>query len=261
MSGLKMSVLYLGRVECIRNHLVACDDPERIIVSPMVATLIQHPELGNILYDTGNSPYWHWEYGEHLNEVYPVVEFISIKDALAEKGLTPDDIDILIMSHLHFDHVGGLRYFKGTKCLKNIIIAEEDLKAACLAAYTGQDDVSAYRRSLWDIEGAVYKPINGEVELADDLKLFVQKSHTPGVIGMILKTENHGTILATGDTLYTRDAFEGRIPPGGNINKSQQEFFDQADLLEQMAKDLDATIFFGHDYDQVRDWNSQGWLD
>ncbi len=261
MSGLKMSILYLGRVDCIRNHLVACDDPERMISSPMVATLIQHPTLGNILYDTGNSPYWDWEYSEHLNEVYPITEFISIKDALAEKGLTPDDIDILIMSHLHFDHTGGLRYFKGTKAIKNIIIAEEDLKAACLAAFTGQEESSAYQRSLWDVEGAVYKPINGEVDLADDLKLFVQKSHTPGVIGMIIKTDNHGTILSTGDTLYTRDSYEQQIPPGGNINKTQQEFFDQANLIKTMQEQYDATIFFGHDYDQVREWNAKGWID
>ena len=165
------------------------------------------------------------------------------------------------MTHLHFDHAGGLQYFKGTKAIKNVIVAEADLMAACMAMFTGQNEVSAYRRSLFDVEGIVYKPISGEVDLADDLKLFVQKSHTPGVIGMIIKTEHHGTILSTSDTLYTRDAFEEMIPPGGNINKTQQEFFDQVELIKAMAKEYNATIFFGHDYDQVRDWNSKGWMD
>ena len=106
---MKISVLYLGRMECQRLHLVACEDEQTMITSPMSAILIQHPTLGNILYDTGNSPFYRTEYTPEMLTNYPIVEFISVEDALAEKGLTPSDIDLLILSHLHFDHTGGLR--------------------------------------------------------------------------------------------------------------------------------------------------------
>ena len=73
--------------------------------SPVSALLIRHPRLGNILYDTGNSPYSRWEYGEAINSVYPVGSFVSIEQALSLHGLKCSDIDMIILSHLHFDHV------------------------------------------------------------------------------------------------------------------------------------------------------------
>ena len=40
---------------------------------------------------------------------YPITEMITIEEALAKEGLTPGDIDQLILSHLHFDHAGAWR--------------------------------------------------------------------------------------------------------------------------------------------------------
>jgi len=41
---------------------------------------------------------------------YGVVEETKMKESLAELGLTVNDIDALLMTHLHFDHAGGLTY-------------------------------------------------------------------------------------------------------------------------------------------------------
>ena len=106
--GMKISVLYLGRMEFPKFRLVQWDDEVEMIKSPAVAILIQHPTLGNLLYDTGNSPDHARVYTPDMLHNYPVVECISIKEALAAKGLTPDDIDRIIISHLHFDHAAGL---------------------------------------------------------------------------------------------------------------------------------------------------------
>lgn len=59
---MKISVLYLGRIECKKDALVRCDDQNAMIKSPMSAILIQHPVLGNVLYDTGNHPLYNTEY-------------------------------------------------------------------------------------------------------------------------------------------------------------------------------------------------------
>ena len=77
---------------------------------PAVSLLIQHPTLGNILYDTGNSEHFAALYSEEMLHNYPVTECITIEQALAEKGLKPEDIDLIILSHLHFDHAGGLSH-------------------------------------------------------------------------------------------------------------------------------------------------------
>ena len=115
---MKINVLYLGKIYCKRDNLVQCEDKSQMIQSPINAILIQHPELGNILYDTGNSPDYEQKYPVSVLETYPIPEFVSIEEALKEHGLTVNDIDMLILSHLHFDHSGGLptlrerRHFK-----------------------------------------------------------------------------------------------------------------------------------------------------
>lgn len=255
---MKCSLLYLGRIECLRLNLVACPDETAMIRSPMFALLIEHPTLGNILYDTGNHPFYSSLYPQDVKTIYPITDYISIEDALAEKGLTPQDIDLLILSHLHFDHAGGLQYFAGTKALQNVMVAEEELKNAYYSVMTGQS--GAYVKALFDLEGVRYYPIHDTLRLADDLTLFLQQSHTPGVIGMIFRTKSKGTIIATGDTVYTRDSYEQELPPGGKINKTQQEFFDNLARLKQMQKAHHATMLFGHDYDQAISWAKEGWI-
>lgn len=237
---------------------MACDSDTETIQCLIPAVLIQHPTLGNILYDTGSTPLHHTEHSKHVRENFPVTEFISIEDALAEKGLTPADIDILILSHLHFDHAGGLKYFAQTNAIKKVIVSEGDLKQAYFDVMTGVE--IAYCRPLFDVPGIQFTPINDTFQLAEDITLFVQKCHTPGVIGLMIKTENAGTVIMTGDTIYTRENYEKLIPPGGDNSKSKDDFFANCERIKKMVEKENATIFFGHDESQVKEWNQKGWI-
>ena len=119
-------------------------------------------------------------------------------------------------------------------------------------ASTGQSDLAGrWFRELFDVEGIVYRGISGGTVLAEDLRLFVQKSHTPGVIGLVLETKSRGTIITTSDTVYTRENYEKRLPPGGTINKTEQEFYDNLAVIEEMKEKYSAEILFGHDYEQI----------
>lgn len=57
----------------------------------------------NVLVDTG--------LGNKLNakwrDVYAVKKDGALLEELAEVGVSPDDIDVVILTHLHFDHAGG----------------------------------------------------------------------------------------------------------------------------------------------------------
>ena len=247
--GLKLRVLYLGKMEFPRFRLVECDNEATMVVSPAVALLIQHPTLGNILYDTGNSADFLKTYTPEMLHNYPITEMITIEEALAKEGLTPGDIDQLILSHLHFDHAGGLQHFVGTKAIDHVLVSEADLKQAWWAVTTGNN--GAYIRSLFDVEGIRFETIHDTTWLADDLGLFIQASHTPGVIGLILKTEHHGTILTTSDAIYTADSYRQALPPGGTINATTDEFYDNLERIKAMEKNYNATLLFGHDIDQT----------
>lgn len=246
---MKISVLYLGRIECKKNDLVQCGNQEEMIKSPISAILLQHPVLGNILYDTGNSPFYASEYPRETLDTYPIPEFISIEEALKEQGCRLSDIDGIILSHLHFDHAGGLRYFRGTKAIKNVLVSEAELKNAFYQVMTGQG--GAYVKSLFDLDEVGYKTINQDMVLAEDVKLFIQNSHTPGLIGMQLKSKSKGNLLVTGDTVYTRENYEKELPPGGSINKTQKEFYDNLAMLKELKRKNSSMVIYGHDYEQI----------
>ncbi|MFQ5426126.1 MAG: MBL fold metallo-hydrolase, partial [Gaiellales bacterium] len=74
---------------------------------PAYGVLIEHPE-GLFLVDTG--------FGlEHTNRVLPFelpeqTPEQTIPEQLRLCGFEPSDVTTLLMSHLHFDHVGGTRF-------------------------------------------------------------------------------------------------------------------------------------------------------
>lgn len=59
----------------------------------------------NVLFETGIGAFFE----PKLRERYGVVEDRHVLlDSLKAAGLTHEDIDVVVLSHLHFDHVGGL---------------------------------------------------------------------------------------------------------------------------------------------------------
>lgn len=68
-------------------------------------------------------------------------------------------------------------------------------------------------------------------------------------------------MLFTGDTVYLKDAYEKELPPGGAINKTNEEFYRNLKVLKEMQQALGAEIFYGHDYEQARAWRELGWIE
>ena len=57
----------------------------------------------NILVETGNGTKW----DAKLRNIYGFAEGDPYGDSLAKAGVKPEEIDLVINSHLHFDHAGG----------------------------------------------------------------------------------------------------------------------------------------------------------
>lgn len=90
---------------------------------PALAFLLHHDDLGYIMVDTGYSKefltatqsfparFYRWVTPVKMREKQSVIA------QLKEHGIEPTDIKIIILSHLHADHVGDLRAFSQSQIL------------------------------------------------------------------------------------------------------------------------------------------------
>lgn len=84
---------------------------------PMAAKiLLLRSAEKNILVDTGNSPFM----ADKLQKIYGIsFDEFDIESSLKKHGLIPNDVTDVILTHLHFDHVGGAVLGDGTPRFAN----------------------------------------------------------------------------------------------------------------------------------------------
>lgn len=89
----------------------------RAIDFPALVGLIEHPQRGLMLYDTGYSQHFHKatkRFPECLYRMLTPVTLPPEEELLAQlesRGIRASDIETIFISHFHADHVAGLRDF------------------------------------------------------------------------------------------------------------------------------------------------------
>ena len=171
-------------MEIVRLHLARIDALRRI---PVHGFVIKHPRAGAILVDTGVG--WPTE----LVKEWKVVNRHAA-DALAEHGLSPADVRIVINSHLHFDHCGQNAVFKH---------APFYVQRTELARARRQEKAT----SAWfDFAGARFELIDGDAEIAEGVRVVATPGHTAGHQSVVVDTPDGGAVMI-GDAAYTADIY------------------------------------------------------
>jgi len=96
---------------------------------------------------------------------------ISVEDGLSQLGMKPEDIEIVIITHLHWDHVALARMYTRAK----FIVQKKELD---YARSPHPIDAHLYERS--DFEGLHLEVIDGQQEIASGLSVFLTPGHSPG---------------------------------------------------------------------------------
>lgn len=121
-----ISALDGGHLTLPESLFVTDANPEKKATVPSLCFLIQHPSLGNngretmnVLFDLGLKRDLN-EYtpamASHIANRQPVITDPDCAASLRAGGLEPDtDIDIVMLSHVHWDHVGTPSDYKSAK--------------------------------------------------------------------------------------------------------------------------------------------------
>ena len=133
-----------------------------------------------ILVDTGAGR----KYSPKERDIYGVGEEPDVVARLASLGMEPGDVDLVINTHLHFDHCGGNTRQKGEEVVPSFpnatyIVAREDyMTATCRNERTAV----SYRSENWEPlqEASRLKLVDGEQEIVPGVSLVHTPGHTPG---------------------------------------------------------------------------------
>ena len=143
---------------------------------PVYAHVIEHPD-GRVLVDTG------------IREVHPLtVDLDPRPRPPGQWGIDLAGIDIVVNTHLHFDHCGNNHLFAGTP----IYVQRQELDDAL-----NLDDYTI--REWVQVPGVEYVPVDGELELLPGVRLVPAPGHTRGSQIVVIDTGDRPTILV-GDT-------------------------------------------------------------
>ncbi|PTW58826.1 glyoxylase-like metal-dependent hydrolase (beta-lactamase superfamily II) [Breoghania corrubedonensis] len=123
-------------------------------------------------------------------------------EALAERSLTPRDIDLLIFSHGHFDHVLNMDLFPNAP----IVMGREEYDY--IGAIFEDDQVTPrYLPALLDARAV--EAIDGEVEILPGVVLFPTPGHSPGHVSLELESAEGPVVLAADALKTAREASTG----------------------------------------------------
>ncbi len=210
---------------------------------PVPCYLIEHPR-GRVLFDSGLHVETQTDPAARLGGLAKVyqIEFEAgeeIDARLAALGVDPGSIDLLVNSHLHFDHVGGNARIPDAR----IVLQRREWEA-------GRDPdlmrANAYNPADYDL-GQDLLAVEGEHDLFGDGRVVCipTHGHTAGHQSLRVRLDSGEVILAA-DSCYMKRALEElRLPPFA---------FDEELSLQtlQRLRELRAAgarIFFGHDPD------------
>jgi glyoxylase-like metal-dependent hydrolase (beta-lactamase superfamily II) len=212
------------------------------ITIPVPVYLIEHPK-GRVLFDTGMHPAVQSDplarLGPRLNNLfrfhYRAGDEIGARLEAIDRD--PKRIDLVVNSHLHFDHVGGNAQIPNA----TVVIQRREWEAGMdpeIAALRG------FNRHDFDLGHAV-KQIDGEHDLFGDgsVVCLPTHGHTPGHQSLKLRLGSGEVVLAADACYFCQTLRERRLPSRVHDRAEMLASLDRLAALQSMG----ARIFFGHD--------------
>ncbi|WP_308466976.1 4-pyridoxolactonase [Rathayibacter soli] len=217
-------------------------DPGNPVRFPVYSVLVEHQDA-LILFDTGYDL-------EHVNKVLPFelpeqTPQQTIPAQLALCGYMPEDVDYVINSHLHFDHVGGNKYLTNATTL----VHKDELRHAKVPESferLGYSDLS------FDYPGVKYQQISGDYDVVPGVRLFETPGHTSGHYSMLVEMQDGPSMLFAGDAAYTNKTLEAEIIGGFHLDPTDS--VESIRRLNYLGRTRGADIYPSHELEPFQTW-------
>jgi len=199
----------------------------------------------NILIDAGIGD----ALSERQKKMFGVERSSHLEKGLAEQNLRPEDIDLVLLTHLHADHAGGVMSLdeSGRKVPRfpnaRHVVQIKEWKEAM---HPDERTSATYFTSNLKIleEEKLLELIDGEDEAATGIRLINTGGHTPGHQAVLME-DGENEILWAGDIIPSTHHL--RIPYVASVDLFPRETMEQKKRFLQMCSRDGWILAFDHD--------------
>jgi glyoxylase-like metal-dependent hydrolase (beta-lactamase superfamily II) len=190
---------------------------------PIPSYLIHHPGVGPVLVDTGLHASVASNPNDNLARItsshYSLDAGSDVPSQLRAKGITPADVAVVILTHLHEDHASAISAFPNSI----FVLAAQEWEAATtgrlpsLRGYNPSHYDHAFDFNTVDFNGDAiesYGPFGRSFDLFGDgtIRLVFTPGHSAGHTSVFARLPRRDFVMA-GDAAYNWAQFEGRALP------------------------------------------------
>ena len=204
----------------------------------------------NVLFETGIGNF----FDAKLNQRFGVYQVRHVLlDSLHEAGFSPDDIDVVVLSHLHFDHAGGMltAWHEGQQpelVFKNanFLVGAEHWQRALnphprdrASFIPALHDLLQSSGRLQLVDGVPGETVHHKL-LGEAVSFSFTDGHTPGLM--------HAYV---GDLAFASDLIPGaawvHVPISMGYDRFPEQLIDEKSEFLQQIVDNNLRVFFTHD--------------
>ena len=224
------------------SRLVSCDESNRCTYSTHCLLV----EIGGarVLVETGNGD----KFPEREKDLYGIDHDVSIAGALRDLGVEAESIDVVVMTHLHFDHCGGAtRRHNGSVVpvfpRARHVVQRRELDAA---THPHERNRASYLPENFAPlqEAGLLQTVDGEAELVPGVRVIPTPGHTPGHQSVLIDGGDERALFL-GDVVPT--ALHVPLPWVMGYDLDVEATLASKRSIYQRAQAEQWTLLFGHD--------------
>jgi 4-pyridoxolactonase len=209
---------------------------------PVYALYVDHPDA-KVMIDTGFDKAWvdrklPFEKPEQSDDQ-------RIESQLAKIGVRPDEIDIVINSHLHMDHCGSNTLFPRA----TFYFSKSELRHAYVPDPWERLGYDPDLVAIPGMKTVLLELGHYEYEVLPGITLIETPGHSVGHVSTILRPGGDTPPLVFPfDVAWTKHNLVDRVLMG--LHTDPRELLDSMNRIENIARKIGGKIFFSHDPDE-----------
>jgi len=173
----------------------------------------------------------------------------GLVEALARLGVTPDEVDIVINTHLHADHCGGNTRFQGEEVVPTFPNAEywvQRLEWADAAFPNERTRATYLSLNFMPLQAlGKLRLLNGDTRVTSEVRTVVTRGHTRAHQSVVIESEGEAALF-TGDLATLAIHFE-RLAWVTAYDVEPLETIETKRRWQRWALEREALIIAAHD--------------